>query len=499
MLKLQNSISGLLALTLTACGTIGLKSEPWVRYSPLLDTKAVNFMQNVPQVTPHTDTSYDDDGFVIALSVAGGGTRASAFTLGVLDELEELGLTLPNGEQKNLLESIDFVSANSGGAWGIAAYIADRLDHGGATNYKIDQRRDSDIIPRFIDNTGGSIPDWASMFSEEITLNKTFGDLASSQQPLPEFFVNATILPAQVPFVFTQDYIDYYQIEQFGSNKWTSEEWQTEWNDRQSLDDVPIGYAASISGSVPPWYYGYANTRVCMDAELKPSSFCNDYLGKNGQMNGLHIVDGGLYDNFGMNTVVELMSGLNNTPETKRAIIFIDTTTSIQPHFDANVEGWLTKYSKAKGFRDSMGFPARDAIYNRLREPFFSALEAETVVLDLYSTANFDIEKDEHLIDDLTELEDYARAHVSCFSDDREVLRAHNTWLERLTFQNESARTQSDRNGSADCLANNYYRTGTAMKTSYFADELLFTVTWQLGQLAVRMNQEKIKSALEGQ
>ena len=341
------------------------------------------------------------------------------------------------------------------------------------------------------------------MFSEKITRGKTFGHLFTSGHNLPESFINATILRAQTPFVFTQDYLDHYQVKRFGSNDWTSDEWQTAWNKTRSLSDVPLGYAASISGSVPPWYYGYANTGICEDNSLGPSSFCNAYLGDDGAMSGLHIVDGGLYDNFGMNTIIELFSGLNYSPETKRAVIFIDTTTSIQPHLNANVSGRSAQYSKAKGVRDSMGFPARDAIYSRLRDPVFSALNTKTIVLDLYSTEKFDPIRDAHFIDGsekysaLTRLENYARSRVSCFTDDRKALRAYNKWFETLMLRNEASRTQAEREVSGDCLANNYYRTGTAMKTSYLADEELFTVMWQLGQLAVRINADKITDALK--
>ena len=75
-------------------------------------------MRSVPQVSPQGDTAYDEDGVVLALSVAGGGTRASAFTLGVLDELEELGIINRNDGQTSVLQAVDFISANSGGAWG---------------------------------------------------------------------------------------------------------------------------------------------------------------------------------------------------------------------------------------------------------------------------------------------------------------------------------------------------------------------------------------------
>src|SRR5271156_4163936 len=59
----------------------------------------------------------DDD--LISLSFSGGGTRAAAFSFGVLDEMEH---TPVRGASVSMLDRIDFISGVSGGAVTAAYY-----------------------------------------------------------------------------------------------------------------------------------------------------------------------------------------------------------------------------------------------------------------------------------------------------------------------------------------------------------------------------------------
>src|SRR5580704_3907718 len=59
------------------------------------------------------ETYYDD--MVIALSFSGGGTRAAAFSYGVLQGFDQTQVTTANSTT-SLLDRIDFVSGVSGGS-----------------------------------------------------------------------------------------------------------------------------------------------------------------------------------------------------------------------------------------------------------------------------------------------------------------------------------------------------------------------------------------------
>ncbi len=69
-----------------------------------------------PQLDRDVETYYDDT--VVALSFSGGGTRAAAFSYGVLTALDEIAC--PTG-RPSLLDRVDFITGVSGGSV-LAAY-----------------------------------------------------------------------------------------------------------------------------------------------------------------------------------------------------------------------------------------------------------------------------------------------------------------------------------------------------------------------------------------
>lgn len=53
---------------------------------------------------------------VLYLTFSGGGTRAAAFSYGLLEELRETEVTI-NGQTRRLLDEVDAISAVSGGSF----------------------------------------------------------------------------------------------------------------------------------------------------------------------------------------------------------------------------------------------------------------------------------------------------------------------------------------------------------------------------------------------
>jgi len=88
------------ALALSGCASV--YNLPANR--PLLSPVSVHDLGNVEPVS-------DEDALLI-LSFSGGGTRAAAFSFGVLEELDRARV----GAKKTLLDRIDFVSGVSGGS-----------------------------------------------------------------------------------------------------------------------------------------------------------------------------------------------------------------------------------------------------------------------------------------------------------------------------------------------------------------------------------------------
>jgi hypothetical protein len=64
---------------------------------------------------------------LVVMAASGGGSRAASFTIGIMLELERLGVeneVAESNQQRNVLTEIDFLSTVSGGGWGSSAYIA---------------------------------------------------------------------------------------------------------------------------------------------------------------------------------------------------------------------------------------------------------------------------------------------------------------------------------------------------------------------------------------
>ena len=59
---------------------------------------------------------------LVILALSGGGTRAAAFSYGVLEFLRRTEIVAPNGQKFRLLDSIDVITGVSGGSFTALAY-----------------------------------------------------------------------------------------------------------------------------------------------------------------------------------------------------------------------------------------------------------------------------------------------------------------------------------------------------------------------------------------
>ena len=76
---------------------------------------------------PKGQTTMNSDDLFVVLAFSGGGTRAGAFSYGVLQQLKHITFTIPGGQQRRLLDEVDVISSVSGGSF-TAAYYALRHD-----------------------------------------------------------------------------------------------------------------------------------------------------------------------------------------------------------------------------------------------------------------------------------------------------------------------------------------------------------------------------------
>ncbi len=153
----------------------------------------------------------------VVLTFSGGGTRAAAFTLGVLEKLAETRIVL-DGESRRLLDEVDVIAAVSGGSFTAAYYglfgervftdfperflhrdvqaemIAAVLSPSGLARIAASRFNRTDAIAEYLDRT---------LFER-----RTFSDLSSGGRR-PYVILNAMDLNTGTTFSFTQMQFDY--------------------------------------------------------------------------------------------------------------------------------------------------------------------------------------------------------------------------------------------------------------------------------------------------
>ena len=491
-------------IVLSGCASLGFKSTPWPNYTPVHDEKAVEFIREIPAVESgvlsgseeNTDYSLDDN-LVLGISVTGGGIRAAAFTLGVLDGLQQQGL----------LQDVDFISSNSGGGWGIAAYVADLSGYNDDAPYSLKARR-LDITNKFRDMAENkTIKCLAASVGDHLTNNKTYGEIfGPTNSRVPDHFVNAAILPGESPFVFSNEYLNYFQITEMDAcneKRYQHFNVDTSGSSGSSILNVPYGFAVATSGSVPLFYASSAKTSICKrKGPLWESSFCSQ--DQNTNHDELHLVDGGIHDNHAYKTAAEIFSEYQSGQRscsldgpTRCGLLMIDSTTNIISPFTTGAAKRFKGYKLASGFGTGSGFVGQDSTVNRLRKPLFNALGTHTVALNFFAAAdlegkNFDYDPMEANFKDLNHLRAYMRDSVVCYENNGKIITADPDGISSKSARERSAK----RFDSDDCTRNNAYRAGTLAKTTYDFDEDagMFPILWDLGVFVVRQKSEMLDS-----
>lgn len=253
---------------------------------------------------------------LVVLAFSGGGTRAAAFSYGVLEFLRRTEIAGPGGARTRLLDAVDVITGVSGGSFTALAYGL----YGEALFADYEQRflkRDvqSALIARALSPTRWidlASPRWgrselaAELYDEILFNGATFGDLDRGTGPL--IIASATDLSSGARFPFTQTIFDVLCSD---------------------LDAVPLSRAAAASSAVPVIFspvtmnnYGgrcnfafpsWASQFMTSANPPRPAMRAIKEL-KDAQAYGdgvrrpfLHLVDGGVSDNVGMRGVLDLI------------------------------------------------------------------------------------------------------------------------------------------------------------------------------------------------
>lgn len=327
----------------SGAGKASLANVPW-------QVKAACRTLAIPASRESIPEQCRDDRFV-ALSISGGGSRASIFGAAVMFELQRYGL----------LQHVDLVSCVSGGCL-TAAYYALSCDHpddmascppttNGASRYA--WREDSiypllerNLLWRWFGNwfwPNNIAKFWFTHFDRTDIMAETlsnnlydlsildnnqfrFQDLNPNRPSLAINATNATAgLLHEFPFTFTPE-----RFQQLNSD----------------LDKFPIANAVMASASFPG-AFNYVTLR-----DFRKEQY-------------VHLLDGGAYDNLGLNairTAMETRTSYSEEPK-QRVVILIDAFMALDTGLSRQAEPrrW-TDY-----FIDSNFFVAYDTLLTSLR------------------------------------------------------------------------------------------------------------------------------------
>jgi NTE family protein len=292
---------------------------------------------------------FKDKDNLVVLAFSGGGTRAAAFSYGVLEFLRRTEIVGPRGNKARLLDEVDIITGVSGGSFTALAYglYGDKL----FTEYEqrfLKRNVQGEIIARTLSpanwgklsSTGWGRSELASQLYDEILFNgATFGDLDRGDGPL--ILASATDISTGARFVFNQNLFDILcsDLNAVSLSRAAA-----------ASSAVPVvlspvtinNYGGTCNTSTPPWVKMFTDStdppRPAARAirELKEAQSYSDGI----RRPYIHLVDGGVSDNVGMRGVLDalqILEALHDagmpTPldRVHRIIVFVVNSLSSPP------------------------------------------------------------------------------------------------------------------------------------------------------------------------
>jgi NTE family protein len=271
---------------------------------------------NKPYRIDRLSENAEDHATLVILAFSGGGTRAAAFSYGVLETLRDMEVTTKSGRQVRVLDTVDVITGISGGSFTALAFglYGDRLfDRYEASFLK--RNVQGDLIERALSpgnwfalgSSGwGRSELAANMYDEILFHGATFENL---KREGPRILVSATDLSDGTRLVFNPENFDVLCTD---------------------LSSVRLARAAAASSAVPvvlssitidnyggtcgyrppPW------TKLFVDNPNPPRPAARtvkrlqelEAFADRENRPYLHLVDGGVSDNVGMRGVLDVLS-----------------------------------------------------------------------------------------------------------------------------------------------------------------------------------------------
>jgi NTE family protein len=315
-------------------------------------------------------THFKDKENLVIMAFSGGGTRAAAFSYGVLEFLKRTEVIGPGGAKTRLLDEVAIITGVSGGSFTALAYglYGDKLFDDYEQRF-LKRNVQGEIIARTFNpanwgnlwSEGWGRSELASQLYDEILFNgATFADLDRGTGPW--ILASATDISTGGRFVFNQNTFDVLCSD---------------------LNALPLSRAAAASSAVPVLlssitlnnYGGTCNAKfpewmsLFTESAVPPRPAARvirslkqtQAYGDSRRRPYLHLVDGGVSDNVGMRGVLEALEAMEALHEAgvptplervRRIVVFIvNSVSSPSTHWDESITppGTIDILLKASG------------------------------------------------------------------------------------------------------------------------------------------------------
>lgn len=283
----------------------------------------------------------DEEDLFIILAFSGGGTRAAAFSYGVLEGLQSVRYQPAAGPERTLLDDVDVISSVSGGSFTAAHYALFGTE--GFKHFEdnfLYRNIQGDLAarafapwnwPRLLRSDVSRIDLAVELYDEVVFNHATFATLLEqAPRRRPYLLLNATDMTLGARFEFTQDQFDLLCSD---------------------LSSVSVARAVAASSAFPVLLspltlHNYAG-RQC--DTFSPPKWLSNALGSNKEPRRValarnlmsyrthvkerpfvHLLDGGLSDNIGLRGPYVALSGQDsawsvytkiNTGEVRRVVV----------------------------------------------------------------------------------------------------------------------------------------------------------------------------------
>jgi NTE family protein len=292
------------AVIVVFCALLGLLSGCSSVHYPInapLDTSGT--MPGTPYSARFLEAQGNSNSLLVAVAFSGGGYRAAALAYQVLAEMEATQITW-DGKDKTFLDEVDFISSVSGGSLASAYYALH-----GKEMFKTfeDSVLRQDLQAQMLARTFAPSGLWrqtsktfgrgdilGELLNEKVFKGATFADLPRRR---PMMFITATDLEYGDRFEFSQEQFDHLCSD---------------------LNSVSLARAVAASAAVPIVFSPVTLWNHRRNCPANPARLA--IPSRAAQSPYVHLVDGGLSDNSGILTPLELIAARGGIIRSAKAI-----------------------------------------------------------------------------------------------------------------------------------------------------------------------------------